>query len=145
MQRQQLSIYLTHITKDNLNMGSGHIHGLWSDSAHTAETPINSPRKPSGSILIACLMRKVCHALWKTLGKPYRFLKSHFHSFPFWLSAASSLMLRNGWGGEEAMQVWVGSNQCLLCRSQEISMQEPCLSLGVQTKAQCQGTLGQLY
>lgn len=85
MQREQSCIYLTHITKHDLNMGSGHIHGSWSGSAHNAETPINSLRKLSGSILISCLMRKVCHALWKILGKPYRFLKSHFHSLPFWL------------------------------------------------------------
>lgn len=85
MQRGQSCIYLTHITKHNLNMGSGHIHGSWSDSAHNAETPINSLRKLSGSILISCLMRKVCHSLWKILGKSYRFLKSRFDSLLFWL------------------------------------------------------------
>lgn len=99
---------------------------------HSAETPINSPRKPPGSILIACLMRKVRHALWQTLGKLYRLLMSRFHSLPSQLSAARSLvlLLRKRWRGEEATQVWAGLDHHLLHHVQKMSVQEPRFNLG---------------
>lgn len=128
--------FLTHIAKDNLNTGFGRIHGSWSNSMHSAETPINSPRKPSGSILITCLMRKVHHVLWQTPGKLYRLLMSHFHSLPSQLSAARSLvlLLRKRWRGEEATQVWAGLDHRLLHHVQKMSVQEPRFSLGSADK-----------
>lgn len=139
--------FLTHTAKDDLNTGFGCIHGSWPNSMHSAETPINSPRKPPGSILIACLMRKVRHALWQTPGKLYRLLMSHFHSLPSQLSAARSLvlLLRKRWRGEEATQVWAGLDHRLLHHVQKMSVQEPRFNLEVQTKSQHQGMPEQLY
>lgn len=147
MQRQQFCIYLTYTTKDNLNTASGHVHGSWSDSAHSAETPINSSRKLSGSILIACLMRKVCHALWKIPGKSYRFLKSHFHSLPFGLSAARSLvpLLRNGWRERRQCKCELARINACFAVARRSACRNHASAREVQTKAQRQGTPGQLY
>lgn len=112
-------------------MGSAHIHGSWSDSAHNAETPINSLRKLSGSILISCLMRKVCHALWKILGKPYWFLKSHLHSLLFWLCCEELSATVQKWmkgRQSDASVSWLESMAASL--QQEISMQETLQHLG---------------
>lgn len=146
MQREQSCIYLTHITKHDWNMGSGHIHGSWSGSAHNAETPVNSLRKLSGSILISCLMRKVCHALWKILGKPYRFLKISF-SFPSFLTLLRGAQCHCSEMDERETKrckcelAWI--NACLTA-ARRSACRKHANTWEVQTKAQHQGTPGQL-